>query len=118
MSFYWITRLDASNVTLGIFAAIAGILAVFFTCRYILGDEDDDILSRLKKAMIISYSVFVINILGCSLIPTTKQMCAIYFVEYIQNNEKAQQLPDKIIEAANNYFDDLLKEQNNEKVTD
>ena len=115
MEFYWITRLDAINTALiGIFAVS---VAIFIVCSvfYFADISDGDEKPKMRKSLLVLATVAIISALGAVFVPTTKQMCAIYFVEYMQENEDAKQLPDKAIKAANAYFDELIEDKNKTK---
>lgn len=115
LSFYWITRLDALNnlfICFIVFGIIAGIVATVlgFCFNGMACDEDEYKAGKaLLKVAVVSLVVFVIGLLGDLFIPTTKEYCAIKLVEYLESNEKARELPDKIIDKAYEYFDNELK---------
>lgn len=123
LSFYWITRLDAFQ-TIAIFLAIfSGVVAIV---TFIIGvcfrasafdKEDDDYITGkiLCKCAIIAGVFFFVGLIGSALIPSTKEYCAIKLVEYLESNEKARELPDKIIDKAYEYFDNELKTDEKEK---
>jgi hypothetical protein len=55
--------------------------------------------------------------IGAIMIPSTKEMLFIYGVggaiDHIENNEKAQQLPDKCIEALDAFIESLNDDNTN-----
>ena len=59
--------------------------------------------------------IFTLNLVGAILTPTTKEMCAVYVVDYLQTNDDARQLPDKMIKAANVYFDEMVASQDHKQ---
>lgn len=69
-----------------------------------------------KKTFFGTAFIAVIAYAGLIFTPTTKQAFAIYgiggTIDYIKNNEKAKQLPDKCIEALTRYVDSIKKEDN------
>ena len=115
LSFYWITRLDALNtmfVLFIVFGAVACVVvATLRLCLVILKCDEEEYKTGkvLLKVSAISLVVFIVGILGNLFIPTTKEYCAIKVVEYLESNEKACELPDKIIDKAYEYFDSELK---------
>ena len=126
MSFYWITRLDAINTTLLVFAVFSGIalgvLSIMAIVWHIGYDHKSDAYDEEKQeAKALRISSFITSIFfalfwaGAIFVPTTKEMCAIYVVNYLQTNEEAKQLPDKMIKAVNAYFDDLAKQHEEKK---
>lgn len=67
-----------------------------------------------RPAVYIGLVAFILAIL----IPNTKQGYFIYgisnTIEYVQNNEKAKELPDKAVEALSRYLDECGKDKNPE----
>ena len=118
MSFYWITRLDALHTAMSVMATIAGtafcvlvILAIVYYGHTTYDSYEDEKrqIKTFKMSSIACGILFLASLTGAILVPTTKEMCAIYCVEYLQTNPDAKQLPDKMIKAANAYFDELAK---------
>lgn len=116
MDFYWITRLDAIctafTVIFAVSVAVCVVLGIVYFVDLYSGDDGNP---QMRKTIWVSAMVAIISALGAVFIPTTKQMCAIYLVEYMQENEDAKQLPDKAIKAANAYFDELIEDKNKTK---
>lgn len=114
MSFYWITRLDAIVTFSGVVAVIFGIaVIVLFTISAILCctafDKDDDDYKIGRKLMKIGVVSAIVTLLfsACAVfVPTTKEMCAIYVVDYLKDNEKVQKMPEQIIDAAANFLEE------------
>lgn len=116
MNFYWITRLDAINTALMVVFVLSLIVCLICIMIYFIDKyQDGGDNPSMRKALWVLATVIIISALGAIFIPTTKQMCAIYFVEYLQENEDAKQLPDKAIKAANAYFDELIEDKNKTK---
>lgn len=61
---------------------------------------------KANKLIIIGF----ISSLLCCFIPSTKEMYAIYgiggVIDYVKGNEKAEKLPDKVIDALDKYLDE------------
>lgn len=104
---YWITRLDAlSNFLIGLiilFCTIAFIYIVVGLCSWIENEFD-----KYKKC----FRWFVYALCGVTLcgfvntmLPTTKEMIAIYAVPGIINNEQVQEVPVNIT----SYINEQLK---------
>ena len=122
---YWITRLDGVNnlflaiMIVGIIiSALGGISYYIFNGQYIYdlsyGNERS---SKEYKGYadtckrIITYSI-PITIIGCLVsvfVPTTKEALAIYgiggTIDYIKQNPTAKKLPDKCIQALDEWVD-------------
>lgn len=120
MSFYWITRLDAIVVLAIIIGSILSIMALI---AFFIGlaeewnkeDEDDKHKIRSVRAMGIAGFIFL---LIAVFTPDTNTACAIYFVDYLQENKDARELPDKVIKSANLYFDKLIEDLSKEEQKD
>ena len=111
MSFYWITRLDAIFMIAAVLGTLVSLFSVVmffigFTERWSMDDEDDRKNIKITRCSMI---IGVLFALIAIFTPTTKQACAIYFVDYLQENRDARELPDKVIKSANLYFDDLIE---------
>ena len=113
---YWITRLDGLNVLFIVLTVISA-FGVLFTgmARIIHGIEADRLF---KNGLKYGIPTLMFSVAGLIFVPTTKDALLIYGVgntiEYLRGNEKARELPDKCIEALNNYIDSLDK-QNSKK---
>lgn len=114
MSFYWITRLDAINIFFGISAGIVGMAAillfVFGLCDrgMAYGKDDKDYINGTKMLRHGIVAMVIAFVLGIAIvfIPTTKEMCAIYMVDYLKDNEKVQKMPEQIIDAASAFLEE------------
>ena len=109
---YWITRLDAISTFFGM-VTIFSFLGLFILLMLsLLGDLmfKEEIKKYFKCIKMLTIS-FVIGFLGITFIPTTKDVMLIYGLgtmkEYIDNNEKTKELPDKAIDALNKYLDEI-----------
>lgn len=71
--------------------------------------------SKLRKFANKMFIVFGISVTINVITPTTEQAYLIYGVgstiDYIQDNPKAKQLPDKCIDALNRWVDNISKEE-------
>lgn len=81
---------------------IVGGAEYFFNGWY--EDEDDKLGKWLKRGTIAA----IFSVAMCMFIPSEKQMYAIIGIggtlEYLQSNDKAKHLPDKVIDAIDNYL--------------
>lgn len=111
---YWITRLDAANGLLTAFISISAVLSMVFTILYFGGRiEEWETVSTFKRIIKVSIPTFIISILLYAFTPTKEDMFLIYgvggTVDYIKQNDKAKQLPDKCINALDAWVDSLNK---------
>lgn len=118
---YWITRLDLITNTLVIIisslvivGAIAGIF--YFNARDDAYNKEEvkKLNDYFVKFLKVYITVFIVSALLRIFIPTTKEALAIYGIggtfDYIQQNDTAKHLPDKLINALDAYLDNLNKE--------
>ena len=90
---YWITRLD---ILQGIFAVCA---LVSFGCLVFSG-----IYRTIFAPML---AIFIILV---TLIPSTKEACAIYLIPKIANNEQVQKIPDNFAKLFNVKMEEWIKD--------
>ena len=114
---YWITRLDAiCSLFDGIvFFSVIGIAYVILI--YLFSDTEERERKKFSKYIKMLIISFVIGFLGITFIPTTNEVMLMYGLgtikEYVDNNEKTKELPDKAIDALNKYLDEI--NENKEK---
>ena len=113
---YWITRLDYIQ---GFFLLIGILTTIFLSVALIIRivqklEENeyssknekitkDIFIKKILRGLILSLLFVIIGIM----IPNAKEMCAIKIIPVIVNNEKAQQIPDKMLNLANEWLDEL-----------
>ncbi len=110
---YWITRLDSFiaaghivSIVLGIFALAATIISLISWGE---GGE--------KKPFFICFPILVLCALllvGVCFIPSTKEMCAIKVIPMIANDQEVQELPNKVLDLANGWLDELKPQKSTE----
>ena len=118
---YWITRIGALDTLFN----IMWVIPVIVICCGVLiiltmlanGDEiDDDSKPIFKKVISCLCVVFSIGVVGDIVLPSRDDTMLIYglgpMIDYVQNNDKAKQLPDKAVDALNRYLDTVAKEEN------
>jgi hypothetical protein len=116
---YWITRLDAISSFFGmvmIFSFLGLIVLLLFT---LFGEIFKEEIKKYVKGIKMLTIPFVIGFLGCVFIPTTNEVMLMYGLgtikEYVDNNEKAKELPDKAIDALNKYLDEINESKDSTK---
>lgn len=94
--------------------SLFGTIVTTFSC---IIDEDnarDLLIMKLRKLSIILLSIFAPIAL---FVPNSKQAAMIFAVgttiEYVQNNEKIKELPDKAVLCLDKFIDEYLNEENN-----
>ena len=116
---YWLLKLDDIAVfcVFAIFASF-GLLAISVMAYC---NANEDLNEKEKKGARILFCLAVIGVVFFgsvrTLLPTTKQMAAIYVVPAITNNEKIQQIGGKTLDITNQLLD-LTKDYLSEKSAD
>lgn len=107
---YWLTRLEYIQNFLVIVMSISGITMFISFMLWTMAEYTDEIrktLSWLRCA----FATLLISSLIFVFVPTTKEAVLIWGVgstiDYLQENETAKQLPDKCINALNDWVDSL-----------
>ena len=114
---YWITRLDVLRGLLTGMAVILGIICFSVGLFAVIDGKDEIIMSRAQRRKILLRSLvaFVVFALGSAFTPSTKEMMLIWglgnTVDYMQENETVQQLPDKCGKALEAWVESLSEEE-------
>lgn len=119
MEMYWLTRMTGlHNGLIGIallimitVAIVEGICALGWAGE---GTEKNRKFIRFSKYMVPTFIVGLLLAFSSIFIPTTKEMCAIKAVPVIVNNEHVQELPNKVVELANEWIDELKPSKESE----
>ena len=111
---YWLTRLEYIQNFLVIVMSVSGIALFFSFVLWFMADYEDEAKLTLKW-VISSFTTLVISSLIFVFVPSTKEALLIWGVgstiDYIQENETAKQLPDKCINALNDWVESLSDEK-------
>ena len=106
---YWLTRLDGIvNLSMGlavfgiIFAVVGTIgLVIWAVCE---NGKDDKGWWTLLRIIGTVWFLTIIFALTALFTPTTKEMAAIIVVPKIINNEQVKELPDNVLDLANEWI--------------
>ena len=129
---YWITRLDAINdwsltlaILCGIFWTISIIVVSVNYGTFLTADYSSDrdcakaAVKVFKPIRKYSFIVFCIATLASIFIPTKNDAMLIWGVgstiDYIQDNEKIQNLPDKCVDALDAWVESLSDNKEEKK---
>lgn len=120
---YLLMILDSVEILFIVISAIFGSCLAIFIILSIVGECEDptryDSFSEnaktvFKKMRKISMWIFIPSLLVALLLPSSKQAAIIFTagstIEYVQNNEQIQELPDKAVDCLNKFIDDYLNE--------
>lgn len=110
---YWLTRLDAIEALFeGVLCGVT-IGCIFLIIAISVGGSDSDIFKRWAKRLWIPFAVCI---LGLIFVPTTNEALMIYgiggIVDHVKGNDKAKQIPDKCIEALNEWIEQHVDNEN------
>lgn len=116
---YWLQVIgnlgDLSVVALILTIIALVILTIYYYTFEVYNDDD-----RAKQAAIVKWlrrsavgiAIFVV---GVVFIPGDKELMAIYgiggTIDYIKSNDKAKELPDKVVDALTKYLETLNEEK-------
>lgn len=111
---YWITRLDSFLWVMGVVGWLlitAGvILTVCWYFDWYHKKDRETFRNRVKHPILPIVAGFCV-LISTAFIPSTKQMCVIKILPIVVNNEHVQQLPNKVVELANDWLDELKPKQ-------
>ena len=117
---YWLTRVSVIGSACKLVAILGFILLVVMLMLLpiiyqFLEDLEEGVRKKYKKCFCVAVFVWFVCILGAIFVPTQKEMLLIYglgsTVDYVKSNDKANQLPDKAVEALTRYLDSMEKEE-------
>lgn len=111
---YWLTRLEYIQNFLVIVMSVSGITMFISFMIWAMANYVEEAKLALKW-VISSFTTLVISSLIFVFVPSTKEAVLIWGVgstiDYIQENETAKQLPDKCINALNDWVESLSDEK-------
>lgn len=107
---YWLTRLEYIQNFLVIVMAVSG-MALFITFVLWLMANYVEEAKLMLKWVVGTFTTLVISSLIFVFVPSTKEALFIWGVgstiDFLQENETAKQLPDKCIDALNDWVESL-----------
>ena len=111
---YWLTRLEYIQNFLVIVMSISGIALFISFMLWTMAEYTEEIRKTLLWLKY-TFATLVISPLIFVFVPSTKEALLIWGVgstiDYIQENETAKQLPDKCINALNDWVESLSDEK-------
>ena len=112
---YWLTRLEYIQNFLVIVMSVSGI-ALFITFVLWLMANYVEEAKLMIRWVVGTFATLVISSLIFVFVPSTKEAVLIWGVgstiDYLQENETAKQLPDKCINALNDWVESLSDPKN------
>lgn len=107
---YWLTRLEYIQNFLVIVMSVSGIALFISFIMWLMANYIEE-AKTLLKWVIGTFATLVISSLIFVFVPSTKEALLIWGVgstiDYLQENETAKQLPDKCINALNDWVESL-----------
>ena len=123
LEIYWLQRLGNIGFVFNVgfwvcvFVAIVTALLVVIQCYmddFKVSSIDKRYIDWLKKFVM----VFGFFTVGAIITPTQNDLMAIYglggTIDYIKRNDKAKELPDKVVDALTRYVDHIEKDSSNQ----
>ena len=116
---YLITRLTALNCFFFAVAMLTGIIAIICVILYFIHSIDEyvyckEVQNNIKKWLRNCTITCIVSTLFTIFTPTTKDAMIIYgigtTVDFLQENENVQQLPNKCVKALNDWVDSLVED--------
>lgn len=113
MSLYWFYVLGNAQVVIIILTLLSICATIGYWVKYTVDSCWDDEPS--KKPLIWSVIVSILLMIACTFSVSTESLMKIYVVdntlEYLENNEQAKQLPDKVIECCDKILNEVIEEE-------
>lgn len=111
---YWITRTNAV-LAVAWTVLIVALIVLIFAFAYINTVYDKEEIDAFKKFCSkyawMEFTAIIVSVLLIVFVPSRKEMLIIFGVggaiEYVKDNDKAKQLPDKVVDAIDAYLESL-----------
>ena len=112
---YWLTRLEYIQNFLVIVMSVSGIALFISFIMWLMANYVEE-AKLMIRWVVGTFTTLVISSLIFVFVPSTKEAVLIWGVgstiDYLQENETAKQLPDKCINALNDWVDSLSDPKN------
>lgn len=113
---YWIQRLD------NVYSAFEGLLVlsivalcVLIPGKFFANDFSEKAQTMVRRWLTASICAFLLSAAGLIFMPTTNEALTMYgvgsVIDYVQENETLQELPDKCVKALEAWADSLNEEE-------
>ena len=117
---YWLQRIgNVSTMCCIIFWMVVVAYAIMLFAMPIFGEDwNDDYKAMLKKWGKRLACVWFVSALAWMFIPSRTELYEIYgiggTIDYIKSNDKAKELPDKVVDALTRYVDSIEEDKKSE----
>ena len=104
-----------------IVGTVASVIIITYCCSNDFDFDEDQkkAMQRIKQYAKYVLYCFIFVTLGAVFTPTDKDLLVIYGVggtiDYIKSNDKAKELPDKVVDALTRYVDSIEKGNKQQK---
>lgn len=116
MSMYWIFVIGNVGIFFCVMATVCAFVAGVSAMIYFTNSDYENEESNVGRVCKISTIAFVTSLTIAVFIPSSEQIMQIYVVdnvvEYVKDNDKAKQLPDKVVEVCDKLLDEYLTDKN------
>ena len=116
---YWLQRLAwvsdfCSNVLLVSLSCLTVAVIVFFLAA-VTGCLDEDSFTKVRQYAKKLLLLLAFLCIGSAILPDKQDLWEIYgiggTIDYIKSNDKAKELPDKVVDALTRYVDSIEQEK-------
>lgn len=106
---YWISILDGLKVLCGIVGFITSVGLILLLFGYIFNriEGEDESADVFRKFVHLFARISISTILLCGFVPCSKTLAAMYIVPAIANNEKVQDVGNRLYDLAVEWMDEL-----------
>ncbi len=113
---YLLVKLDDFGEMLELFSVITFVAAIIFAVAGAVQMDDRKMKKKTYFSWLIPLTVIFVMSLGLmAAVPSTKQMAAILIIpaitDTVAENKKLRQLPDKLLDLAGDWIDELSPEK-------
>lgn len=116
MSMYWIFVIGNVGIFFCAMALCFALAAGISAAVYFTNEDYENEESNAGRVCKISTVIALVFIIMAIFIPSSEQIMQMYVVdnvvEYVKDNDKAKQLPDKVIEVCDKLLDEYLTDKN------
>ena len=112
MSLYWFFVIENMGIFFTIISVLSAVVALITGLFYAI-DRDSEDGRFLKKICVITTTTFFASLLTTIFIPSSKQMMQVYVVDNVLevvDNDKAKQLPRKVLDVCDKLLNEYLEE--------
>lgn len=107
---YLVIKLNTMQTLCATTLIISVIIVVFIGGVWLDKGAHDDELEGIWKHIRFYLLIPLFALILLIILPTTKQVAAIYFIPKVISNKQVRKMPDKIVKLANSWMDEQIKD--------